>query len=80
MSQQRPKDALVLFELNAWAHPQSANAHDSLADGYLATGDKESARQAIERAIALAPADASFDTAARASFLTDERAKLQKTK
>jgi hypothetical protein len=80
MSQQRSKDALVLFELNAWAHPHSANAQDSLADGYLATEDKESARQAIERAIALAPADASFDTAARASFLTDERAKLHKTK
>ncbi len=77
LGQQRPKDALALFQLNAWAHPHSANAQDSLADGYLATGDKESAKAAVQQAIALAPADPSFDAGARASFLAEEAAKLQ---
>jgi tetratricopeptide (TPR) repeat protein len=77
LGQRRPKEALALFQLNAWAHPQSANAQDSLADGYLSTGDKESAKAAVQQAIALAPADPSFDAGARASFLTEEAAKLQ---
>ncbi len=77
LGQQRPKDALTVFQLNAWAHPHSANAQDSLADAYLSAGEKESARTAVERAIALAPADSSFDPAARSSFLTEEKAKLQ---
>jgi pimeloyl-ACP methyl ester carboxylesterase len=78
--QQRSKDALAVFQLNAWAHPQSANAQDSLSDGFGAVGDKESAKRAIERAIALAPADPSFDSAARSAFLSEENAKLQQFK
>src|SRR5208282_6534417 len=65
LGQQRSKDALAVFQLNAWAHPQSANAQDSLSDAFGALGDKESAKHAIERAIALAPVDFSFDSAAR---------------
>jgi len=66
--------------LNVWAHPQNANAQDSLSDGFGAVGDKESAKRAIERAIALAPADPSFDSAARSAFLSEENAKLQQFK
>jgi len=49
LGQRRPKDALAVFQLNAWAHPQSANAQDSLADGYLSVHDKENARAAVQR-------------------------------
>jgi len=80
LGQQRSKDALAVFQLNAWAHPQSANAQDSLSDAFGAVGDKESAKLAIERAIALAPADPSFDPAARSAFLSEENAKLQQFK
>ena len=80
LGQQRAKDALAVFQLNAWAHPQSANAQDSLADGYAAVGDKESARRAIERAIAVAPTDTSLDSAARSSFLSEDNAKLKQVK
>jgi len=80
LGQHRAKEALAVFELNAWAHPGSANAQDSLADGYLAVGDKESARQAVERAIALAPADPTLDSAAKRSFLSEEKTKLQQFK
>lgn len=80
LGQQRPKNALAVFQLNAWAHPQSANAQDSLADGFAAAGDRESAKSAIERAIALAPGDSSFDSAAKAAFLSEENTKLQQFK
>lgn len=80
LGKQRSKDALTIFQLNAWAHPQSANSQDSLSDAFGAVGDKESAKRAIEQAIALAPADPSLDPAARSAFLSEENAKLQQFK
>jgi pimeloyl-ACP methyl ester carboxylesterase len=76
LGQRRPKDALAVFQLNAWAHPQSANAQDSLADGYLSVNERENARTAVQRAIALVPTDETLDPAAKSSFLSDEKAKL----
>jgi hypothetical protein len=35
LGQNRPKDAHAVFKLAVWAHPTSANAQDSLADGTL---------------------------------------------
>jgi tetratricopeptide (TPR) repeat protein len=78
LGQGRPKDALAVFQLNAWAHPQSANAQDSLADGYLSVNQKENARAAAHRAIALAPTDETLDPTAKSSFVSEEKAKLQK--
>jgi tetratricopeptide (TPR) repeat protein len=81
LGQVRAKDALAVFELNVWAHPTNANLHDSLSDGFSAAGDKEHAREAVERAIALAPSDPSFDSpTARSAFLTGEKSKLQQWK
>jgi tetratricopeptide (TPR) repeat protein len=77
LGQQRLRDALAVFQLNAWAHPRSANAQDSLADGYLSLNDKENARAALQRAIALAPLDQMLDGAAKSSFLSGEKTKLQ---
>ena len=53
------RDALRLFELNVANHPRSANAWDSLADGYLATGDRKRAGDAARRAIELLASDPS---------------------
>jgi pimeloyl-ACP methyl ester carboxylesterase len=78
LGQHRPKDALAVFQLNAWAHPQSANAEDSLADGYLSVNQKETARAAVQRAIALAPGDQTLDPSAKSSFVSQEKTKLQK--
>lgn len=80
LGQKRPKEALVVFETVAWAHPTLANAQDSLADGYLALGDKEKARKAIERAIELAPTDATMDAQAKATFIADENRRLNELK
>lgn len=41
--------AVAVFELNAELHPQSANAYDSLADAYLARGDRAKALEAARK-------------------------------
>jgi tetratricopeptide (TPR) repeat protein len=49
--------AIELFKLNTEAYPASANAQDSLSDGYLAAGQKDLALAAEERCMELLPAD-----------------------
>jgi pimeloyl-ACP methyl ester carboxylesterase len=49
--------AIELFLLNVEAHPESANAHDSLSDGYLEAGDRERAGEHAEKAIAALAGD-----------------------
>lgn len=53
------QDAIELFKLNTEAYPASANAEDSLSDGYLAAGQKELALAAEEKCLELLPADTS---------------------
>jgi tetratricopeptide (TPR) repeat protein len=68
--------ALVLFELVAWAHPRSANAQDSLADGYLAAGKKQQAVEASKRVLALVGTDPSIDDATRTQLVEAARQRL----
>jgi len=51
------EDAVELFKLNTEAYPASANAEDSLSDGYLAAGKKELALAAEEKCVQLLPDD-----------------------
>ena len=51
------QEAVDLFKLNAEAYPASANAQDSLSDGYLALGQKDLALAAEEKCLELLPAD-----------------------
>jgi dienelactone hydrolase len=53
----RAQDAITFFKLNAEAYPASANAQDSLADGYLATGQTEQALAAEQKCLELLPND-----------------------
>jgi len=50
-------EAIQLFKLNTEAYPASANAQDSLGDGYLAAGQKDRALAAEQKCLALLPAD-----------------------
>jgi dienelactone hydrolase len=50
-------DAIELFKLNVDAHPTSANAQDSLADGYTASGLYDLAVAAEQKCLDLLPAD-----------------------
>ena len=47
------KGAVALFRMNATAYPASANAQDSLGDGYVADGQPALALQAAEKCLAL---------------------------
>lgn len=80
LGQRRPKDAHHIFEIVAWAHPTSANAQDSLADAYLAIGDKQQARRAVQRAIELVPTDPTIGADSKISFLKDEQHRLEDLK
>ena len=51
------KAAIAIFRLNTVAYPNSPNTYDSLADGYLADGQKELALQSAKRALELLPND-----------------------
>src|SRR5215467_12479815 len=51
------EQAVELFKLNTEAYPASANAQDSLSDGYLAVGKNDLALAAEEKCLELLPAD-----------------------
>jgi len=53
------QEAVDLFKLNTEAYPASANAQDSLSDGYLAAGQNALALAAEQKCLELLPADKS---------------------
>ena len=55
--------AVRVLALNAEVYPDSSNAHDSLAEAYLAAGDRAGAVATYERALALNPASTSTEAA-----------------
>jgi len=72
-------EAIDLFKLNVEAYPASANAQDSLADGYLARGQNDLALAAEERCLALLPADPRTDPV-KAALRQVAEAKIAKLK
>lgn len=55
LQEKDPSSAVVLFKLNTKAYPDSANAWDSLGDGYEETNDIREARIAYARSVELNP-------------------------
>lgn len=53
----RVADAIEVFKLNVEMFPKESNPQDSLAEAYLASGDKELARTHYRRAVELDPAN-----------------------
>ena len=51
------KDAVSVFQLNVEGYPRSANAYDSLSDGYLAMGNKDEALKFAQKAIEMLDQD-----------------------
>jgi hypothetical protein len=70
LSRDAVPEAIALFERNVAANPYSANAQDSLADGYARAGRWRDAAAAADRAVALAT---EFDHPSRAAFLEQAR-------
>jgi dienelactone hydrolase len=51
------KNAIAIMQLNVDARPTSSNAWDSLADAYLADGQRDKAREASEKSLKLVGSD-----------------------
>jgi dienelactone hydrolase len=64
------KRALEIMRLNATAYPDSPNACDSLADAYLADGQKDLARENAQKALTLLKTD-TVDPEARKKAVRD---------
>lgn len=69
LQQGNNEDAIAVFMLNTEAYPSSANAEDSLSDGFLAAGKKDQALAAEQKCLELLPRD---------SMNADFKAQLQK--
>jgi dienelactone hydrolase len=69
--------SVTLFEMVAWAHPDSANAQDSLADGYLAANRPSDALRSSARTLELAPNDANLDEQHRQEIMKAARQRIE---
>lgn len=58
-SEKKTAAAIALFKLNVELHPDSWNAYDSLAEGYMASGEKGLAIKNYEKSLALNPKNVS---------------------
>ena len=59
LSDKRMAEAIALFKLNVELHPDSWNAYDSLAEGYMKNGQKALAIKNYEKSIGLNPKNVS---------------------
>ena len=73
------QDAIELFRLNTEAYPASANAQDSLSDGYLAAGQNDLALAAEQKCLELLPADKN-DAQFKAQLEQQAKEKIAKLK
>ena len=55
LAQQQTDKAVDIFLLNTKRHPESANAWDSLGEGYFTKGDKMNATAAFKKSLSLNP-------------------------
>jgi tetratricopeptide (TPR) repeat protein len=53
--QKKYEDAIVIFLMNVFAFPKSANGFDSLGEAYMIKGDKTSAINYYEKSLVLDP-------------------------
>jgi len=61
LQDKKHSDAVGVFEEMVARNPSSANAYDSLADAYMAAGDKAKAKAASEKALELLASDTSME-------------------
>jgi Protein of unknown function (DUF2911)/Tetratricopeptide repeat len=53
LGQKKLDEAVALFQTNVKAHPESWNAHDSLAEALASKGDKKGAIESYEKALSM---------------------------
>jgi Tfp pilus assembly protein PilF len=57
MGQQKVDEAIAMFEKNVSEHPDSWNAHDSLAEAYGVKGDRKKALEHYTKAMNMTTVD-----------------------
>jgi len=72
------KGGLEIMKLNAAAYPESPNVYDSLADAYLADGQKEPARQNARKALELVASDTTDPEPRRNAIRESAQQKLKR--
>lgn len=70
-------EAIEIFKLNVTAYPNSPNTYDSLADAYVAAGDKEQARKNAQKAIDLLAGDTQDPEARKQAIRQSAEQKLK---
>lgn len=55
LQQRKIAEALAVFQANAEAYPESADVWDDLADAYAASGQRERAKEASRKSLAIEP-------------------------
>lgn len=71
------KGAVEIMKLNVTAYPNSPNVYDSLADAYLANGQKDLARQNARKAVELLSADTADSEQVRNAIRDNAQQKLK---
>jgi dienelactone hydrolase len=74
----RVADGVVLLQANVEMFPQSANAHDSLAEGYEMLGDKARSLAASRKTLTLLPGDSSLNPGSKANLKTINEQRVQR--
>jgi dienelactone hydrolase len=69
--------AVEIMKLNVKAYPASPNTYDSLADAYVAAGQKDLARQATNKALELLPSDTTDPQQQRDAIKASSEARLK---
>ncbi len=72
-----PARAIALLQLIAIVFPESSNAHDSLGEAYMITGDTQRAIEAYEQALATLDADPRIDADGKAASRARAEAALK---
>ena len=76
LGEKKNADAVAVFEEVVARNAKSPNAYDSLADGYVAIGDKMKAKEASEKALQLAEADPNMSAEQKKAFQDAENKRL----
>ncbi len=74
------KAAIAIMQVNVDARPSSSNAWDSLGDAYLADGEREKAREASEKCLALVDSDTAETKEQRENIRQSAQGRLDQLK
>lgn len=80
LAERRLPEAIGIMRLVVYAYPDSANAADSLADAYIAAGQKGLARSALQQALKVIARDSSLNEANKQYMTKVEQEKLDQLK